>query len=203
MLGTFSLRFTQITALGKGCPEGARLRLRFLPPPGCTEDKIETLKKKKKKERIFMSAACSRSPKALTQVLLANRITRWDNTNDLSLCPRPRLRGVRAASGAGRISPAAPPRLLKRWAARLESQKALFFWGWVSRRCRKWDCSTPPVRNATSVRCACVPGTVPVSLAAPEQGFLPKPLLLPLLDPRRFLPLLLVGSEPREASEGT
>lgn len=49
MLGTFSLRFTQITALGKGCPEGARLRLRFLPPPGCTEDKIETLKKKKKK----------------------------------------------------------------------------------------------------------------------------------------------------------
>lgn len=94
-----------------------------------------------------MSAACSRSPKALTQVLLANRITRWDNTNDLSLCPRPRLRGVWAASGAGRISPAAPPRLLKRWAARLESQKALFFWG---------DGSAGGVENGIAPHLPCV-----------------------------------------------
>lgn len=90
-----------------------------------------------------MSAACTRPPKALTQVMLANRITRWDNTNDLSLCPRPRLRagsrrwGVRAASGAGRIFPAAPAKLLKHRTARLESRKALFFGGWDSRKRRK------------------------------------------------------------------
>lgn len=42
-----------------------------------------------------------------------------------------------------------------------------------------------------------------MSLAAPEQGFLPKPLLVALPDPRCFLPVLLAGAEPREASEGT
>lgn len=89
-----------------------------------------------------MSAACSRSPKALTQVLLANRITRWDNTNDLSLCPRP------AAGGSGgfwgREDFSCSP--YEAFEARLESQKALFF----------WDGSAGGVENGIAPHLPCV-----------------------------------------------
>lgn len=117
-----------------------------------------------------MSAACSRSPKALTQVLLANRITRWDNTNDLSLCPRPRLRGVRAASGAGRISPAAPTRLQKPdWRA-----KKPFFFG---------DGSAGGVENGIAPHLPCVT-RCPCGVRAP----LARCRCLRLLQSRDFSP---------------
>lgn len=59
MLGTFSLRFTQIIARGR-VPKGARLRHHFLSPPGCTEDKIETLKKKKRSGYLCQLLAAAR-----------------------------------------------------------------------------------------------------------------------------------------------